>query len=47
MGNLVAFEWVSADGVFDAELMHEWFFPYDSAQQRELIKKPTKKPAHC
>lgn len=39
MGNLVAFEWVSADGVFDAALMGEWFFPYDSADRRRFIKE--------
>jgi len=28
MENLVAFRWVSIDGVFDADLMDEWFLPY-------------------
>jgi dihydrofolate reductase len=39
MGTLVAFEWVSADGVFDADLMAEWFFPYDSLERRKFIKE--------
>ena len=39
MGNLVAFEWVSVDGVFDADLMDEWFFPYDSPERRKFIKE--------
>lgn len=38
MGNLIAFEWLSADGVFDADIMDEWFFPYDSQERRKLIK---------
>lgn len=39
MGNLVAFEWTSVDGVFDADLMGDWFFPYDSAERRKTIKE--------
>jgi dihydrofolate reductase len=39
MGKLVAFEWVSADGVFDANNMDQWFFPYDSQKRREAIKE--------
>jgi dihydrofolate reductase len=38
MGTLLAFEWLSADGVFDANNMDEWFFPYDSAERRAVIK---------
>lgn len=39
MANLTAFEWVSLDGVFDADNMEEWFFPYDSAERRKAIKE--------
>ncbi len=39
MGKLVAFEWVSVDGVFDASNMDQWFFPYDSAERRKFIKE--------
>ncbi len=39
MGKLVAFEWVSVDGVFDANNMDQWFFPYDSADRRKFIKE--------
>ena len=39
MGSLIAFEWVSVDGVFDAAHMEDWFFPYDSLERREFIKE--------
>ena len=39
MGSLVAFEWVSLDGVFDASNMEDWFFPYDSRERRMVIKE--------
>lgn len=39
MGTIVAFEWTSADGVFDADSMGEWFFPYDSLARRNFIKE--------
>lgn len=42
MGNLVAFEWTSVDGVFDADFMGDWFFPYDSAERRKFIKETYK-----
>lgn len=38
-GNLVAFEWMSVDGVFDASNMDQWFFPYDSPERRKFIKE--------
>lgn len=38
MGKLVAFEWISIDGVFDADYMDEWFFPYNSAGRQKIIK---------
>lgn len=39
MSRLIAFEWVSVDGVFDANNMDQWFFPYDSADRRKFIKE--------
>lgn len=39
MGTLVAFEWMSLDGVFDADTMENWFFPYDSRERRLAIKE--------
>lgn len=39
MGKLIAFEWISVDGVFDANNMDQWFFPYDSAKRRIFIKE--------
>ena len=38
MGKLVISEWVSLDGVFDAETMPQWFEPYDSPSRSEYIK---------
>jgi len=37
MGTLVAFEWLSLDGVFEADSMADWFFPYDSPGRRRTI----------
>ena len=34
---LVVSEWVTLDGVFDAETMGQWFTPYDSDDRREYI----------
>ena len=39
MGTLTAFEWISLDGVFDADSMVEWFFPYDSLDRRIFIRQ--------
>jgi dihydrofolate reductase len=38
MGALVVFEWMSLDGVFDAETMGEWWEPYDSAGRQRCIQ---------
>jgi dihydrofolate reductase len=38
MGNLIAFEWMSLDGVFDAETMPDWWEPYDSAERQQCIQ---------
>jgi dihydrofolate reductase len=37
MGKLVVFEWMSLDGVFDADTMSEWWEPYDSEDRRRRI----------
>jgi dihydrofolate reductase len=36
---LVVSEWVTLDGVFDADSMKEWFEPYDSQDRQEYIKE--------
>lgn len=36
---LVVSEWVTLDGVFDADSMKEWFEPYDSPDRQEYIKE--------
>jgi dihydrofolate reductase len=38
MRNLVVSEWITLDGVFDAETMSQWFMPYDSVSRQELIR---------
>ncbi len=38
MGKLMVFEWMSLDGVFDADLMNEWWEPYDSAERQQSIQ---------
>jgi dihydrofolate reductase len=37
MRKLVVSEWVSLDGVFDADTMKEWFHPYDSKDRQAHI----------
>lgn len=37
MGTLVVFEWMSLNGVFDADTMSEWWEPYDSEDRRRRI----------
>ncbi len=37
--NLVASEWVSLDGVFDARTMEQWFNPYRSEGRAEYIQE--------
>jgi dihydrofolate reductase len=36
---LVVSEWVTVDGVFDADSMKEWFEPYESHDRQEYIKE--------
>ncbi len=38
MRKLVASEWVTLDGVFDADNVKEWFAPFDSDDRREYIQ---------
>ncbi|HSW65771.1 MAG TPA: dihydrofolate reductase family protein [Bacillota bacterium] len=37
MSTLTAFEWVSLDGVFDADFMDIWWEPYDSTARQKVI----------
>ena len=39
MRKLVVSEWVTLDGVFDADTMKEWFEPYDSDGRRNCIRE--------
>jgi dihydrofolate reductase len=39
MRKLVVKEWMTLDGVIDAESMHQWFIPYDSPERRAHIKE--------
>jgi dihydrofolate reductase len=36
---LVVSEWLTVDGVYDADTMPQWFAPYDSAERQAWIKK--------
>lgn len=36
---LVVSEWITLDGVFDADSMKEWFEPYESPDRQEYIKE--------
>jgi dihydrofolate reductase len=38
MRKLVVSAWVTLDGVFDADLMEKWFFPYDSPERQNYIR---------
>jgi dihydrofolate reductase len=37
MRQLVVSEWVTLDGVFDADTMNQWFEPYDSVERQAFI----------
>ncbi len=39
MRKLIVSAWMSLDGVFDADTMPEWFFPYDCVGRQEYIKE--------
>ncbi|SEW37037.1 dihydrofolate reductase family protein [Chitinophaga arvensicola] len=38
MRKLIISEWITLDGIFDAESMAQWFMPYDSPARQELIR---------
>jgi dihydrofolate reductase len=39
MRKLIASAWVTLDNVFDASLMPQWFFPFDSRSRQEAIRE--------
>jgi hypothetical protein len=39
MRKLVVSEWVTLDGVFDADTMAQWFDPYHSDDRAEYIQE--------
>lgn len=39
MRKLVVSTWISLDGIFDADTMPKWFFPFDSTERRQYITK--------
>ncbi len=39
MRKLVVSEWVTLDGVFDADTMGQWFNPYDSIDRQQYIQE--------
>ncbi len=39
MRKLVVSEWITLDGVFDADTMNQWWIPYDSVERQEYIKE--------
>src|SRR5689334_20211670 len=39
MRKLVASAWMTLDGVFDASLMPQWFFPFDSKSRQAAIRE--------
>jgi len=39
MRKLIASEWMTLDGVFDAGTMKEWFQPYDSVDRQAYIRE--------
>ena len=39
MRKLVVSEWMTLDGVFDADTMNTWWIPYESVERQEYIKE--------
>jgi hypothetical protein len=39
MAQLIVSEWMTLDGVFDADTMQEWFTPFDSIAKKEYIRE--------
>jgi hypothetical protein len=44
MNKLSVMAWMSLDGVFDAELMGQWWAPYDSAERAALSSRSSQAP---
>jgi len=38
MRKLILTEWLSLDGIFDAELMNKWWIPFDSPSRQKYIQ---------
>jgi dihydrofolate reductase len=38
MRKLVVSAWITLDGIFDADIMQEWFFPFNSTAKDEYIR---------
>jgi dihydrofolate reductase len=38
MRKIIVSEWVTLDGIFDAETMEQWFAPFDSIGRQDYIK---------
>jgi dihydrofolate reductase len=39
MRKLIVSEWMTLDGIFDADTMNEWFIPFNSKDRQEYIVK--------
>lgn len=39
MRKLIVSEWMTLDGVFDADTMQEWFSPFDTVAKKEYIRE--------
>ena len=38
MRKIISSAWMTIDGIFDADTMQEWFFPFNSNAKNEYIK---------
>jgi dihydrofolate reductase len=36
---IVAYEWITLDGIFDADTMDQWWIPYDSKDRQQHIQE--------
>jgi dihydrofolate reductase len=39
MGKIIASEWISLDGIYDAGTMNQWWLPYDSPERQQYIQQ--------
>ena len=39
MGKIIASEWMSLDGIYDAGMMDQWWIPYDSPERQQYIQE--------